>query len=664
MEQRQQLEQALAALETQRAVLGDTAVDAAQAGLRQKLAELDQATTISAGAENTGDAGEIEVDVYAGDHRPNNGLREGTISHQEVNQEICAREKSVIFGQQTRLRSGRRLHDKKLHRLHAGHRMSKFFYGAVRQLPGRIVDALLEKNISVTLVHGPDLLVFHNVREHQAFHLGRTRKTLYLPQAVLQQAFEKGYDYWALTEVLIQETWPLLDYLLILELVNRCQYHLRSHYTLGYHFIKDNLREINKHRHDSDAEEDEFGIFFRHYAAQFFALGADIVQREPYDLTDEIYDEVQERFWSREKLGDISQAYNFPSYFLIDRDIVHPAAFKRASETGQSLSPQTPAEVMHDLWDESRFNISRTIRAEDLLEQLLEIGAPAIQTFIRTVAEGQVMGAHYGSINRFGIHEYFKQVLQGYSSTRNANLPGCLGYDFFRLYEYYLQVARCDSFEKFRDLPSEDQKQGTTAFKETLLHAVELQIRPDRVVDFKSRIESSSNTSYLLEAAEGLLHRPLPEIEAEHICGLLAKLDRHPLYHSTFLEQYRQISGNDEVILAENIQPEVQRLSYYVPERPVTSSSDPQGLSLRLRKFKELQQHDPNSKRQFTFLASVLIRLDGAENYDQLCEVVADIGDYALPAAMEILRNEEQFNDELRTSIRDAARRVGKMLST
>lgn len=61
------------------------------------------------------------------------------------------------------------------------------------------IDALLDYNISVTLAQGPDLLVFHHAREHQAFHMGRTRRTLYLPEPVLHKAFDMGYDYWALT---------------------------------------------------------------------------------------------------------------------------------------------------------------------------------------------------------------------------------------------------------------------------------------------------------------------------------------------------------------------------------------------------------------------------------------------------------------------------------
>ena len=66
------------------------------------------------------------------DHRPNSGLREGDITHAEVNEALRIAPKTVIFGQQTRLRLGLLMEDEQLPRLHAGHDMVKFFYGAIR----------------------------------------------------------------------------------------------------------------------------------------------------------------------------------------------------------------------------------------------------------------------------------------------------------------------------------------------------------------------------------------------------------------------------------------------------------------------------------------------------------------------------------------------------
>ncbi|MDP6702811.1 MAG: hypothetical protein QGH25_24370, partial [Candidatus Latescibacteria bacterium] len=219
-----------------------------------------------------GEEGEQQT-TRCDDERPNSGLREGEISHAKVNAALRAHRKTVIFGQQTRLRDGIYLADTRLNRLHAGHDLVKFFYGAVRQLPSYLVDALLDQNVSVTLVHGPDLLVFHHPREHQSFHTGRSRRTIHVPEAVLQQAFELGYDYWAIGEMIVQEAWPLLDYLLILEFVRRCQQHLKTHYTLGYHFIHVRLHELNHHRHDVEEDnEDEFDLFLRYYGEHFFGL--------------------------------------------------------------------------------------------------------------------------------------------------------------------------------------------------------------------------------------------------------------------------------------------------------------------------------------------------------------------------------------------------------
>ena len=305
--------------------------------------------------------------LYAtGDQRPNTGLRESLVEHEEVNDTIRMNRKTVIFGQQTRLRNGVMMPDEKLDRFHAGHDIVKFFYSAVRQLPPYLVDALLDNNVSVTLVQGPSLLVFHHSREHQSFHVGRTRRTIYIPEKVLREAYEKGYDYWAISEVLIQEAWPFLDYLMILETVRRLQEHLKSHYTLGYYIIKDTLRNHNEHLRETDKQDDEFGTFFRYYADQLYSLKPTI----------------RERFWSHLKLYDICEVYNYPTYFAIDRDICHGAAFRLAGELNLQLQPQTTAEVMHDLWDEARFKLSRSVKTEKLLEQLIDMGAEGIKAFV------------------------------------------------------------------------------------------------------------------------------------------------------------------------------------------------------------------------------------------------------------------------------------------
>lgn len=121
------------------------------------------------------------------DDRPNSGLREGNISHADVNEAVRRLPKTIIFGQQTRIRDGIVMDDEKIPRFHAGHDLVKFFYSSVRQLPEYMLDGLLGSNISVTMVKSDDLIVFNHTREHQSIHTGRTRKTIYIPEMVIKE---------------------------------------------------------------------------------------------------------------------------------------------------------------------------------------------------------------------------------------------------------------------------------------------------------------------------------------------------------------------------------------------------------------------------------------------------------------------------------------------
>ena len=145
------------------------------------------------------------------DARSNSSLREGEISHADVNAVIRCAEKTVIFGQQTRLRAGILMkEDERLPRFHAGHDLVHYFYGAIRLIPEYLLDAIFERGISVTMVKDRDLLVYRGPRCHQSFHTGRTRRTIYIPEGVLTTAFERGYHSWAFSVILLHEAWKLL----------------------------------------------------------------------------------------------------------------------------------------------------------------------------------------------------------------------------------------------------------------------------------------------------------------------------------------------------------------------------------------------------------------------------------------------------------------------
>ncbi len=280
-----------------------------------------------------------------GDHRPNSGLREGNISHAEVNEALRGLPKTIIFGQQNRLRDGLLMEeDERLDRFHAGHDLVRFFYGGVRQLPEYLTDALLAGGVSITLVKSDDLLVFHHPREHQSFHTGRTRKTIYMPELAVLEASQKGYDYWAISEVIIEESWALLDYLLILELIRRCQQHLHEHFTLGHAFMRGTLERLNRHRKvNENTRDNEFQIFFDFYKADLFRFDRSLLERDPYDLADEISDEEQERTGLHEHLHSIGAERlvicGLQSEYCVDTTTRRPSAWGTTSPSSPTAIP-------------------------------------------------------------------------------------------------------------------------------------------------------------------------------------------------------------------------------------------------------------------------------------------------------------------------------------
>ena len=610
-----------------------------------------------------GDAPDLDSAYHAtGDTRPNSGLREGDIDHEEVNDVLRSCDMSVVFGQQTRLRNGKMLPDRRLPRFHAGHDKVKFFYGAIRQLPDYYVDALLEHNISVTLVRGPDLLVYHHPREHQAFHVGRTRRTLYLPESVLHKAWEMGYDYWALTEVLVQESWPLMDYLLIYEFVRRVQEHFKTHLTLGYSFVRDTLRGFNFHRLDEEErKDDEFRIFLRYYHDAFYELTPQIVNADPFDVTDTIYDESRERFWGSTKLHDIASTYRFPAYFHIDRDIVHGAAFENARKLAMSLDPVSIDDILHDLWDEARFKYSRSLKTEELLERLVLLGADGISAFVRAVADERTHGYEYITTNRYDGYDIFggfRRLLQSYSSSEAADVPGTLGFGFSRLYDGYLWSARRKLLDVFVSRSSQMQAENAYLVRGMLHRVIEIAMHPSRAPEFKATVDATTNPASLVVMGKDLLRAEPEQSEADCLCEILARLDRHDLYHTRFLEQYRQLSGQPDVILRENIRPEVERLAAFLPDKPFPSTSDPQGYLARHREFLQLRQQAPDSKRLFELLAALFIRLDKSANYEDLVDKTRALGVYGREQLAMIAADDQVFAEDDRARIRTRAQQL------
>jgi len=595
--------------------------------------------------------------AFNGDHRPNSGLREGDISHAEVNEALRRLPKTVIFGQQNRLRDGLLMEeDERLDRFHAGHDLVRFFYGAVRQLPDYLADALLANGVSVTLVMSDDLLVFHHAREHQSFHTGRTRKTIYIPQLALQEASQKGYDYWAISEVVIEESWALLDYLLIVELIRRCQQHLHEHYTVGHGFIRGTLARLNRHRKENERTRDnEFQVFFDHYKADLFRLGREVLEADPYELADGIYDEPQERTWASNKLYDITEAFSYPTYYSVDGDIIHPAAFRIAERRGLPVEPETIEDILHDLGDAARFGTGAQIKSDRLMDMLIERGEPGLRGYISL---GWQEDRYYGG-GYYPTAE-FRRKLQALSSSPSEGAPGSISGDFRALLDPEELASLNRACSSFTGL-SYGQK------KKTILRLVVLCGTGDAqqfVFEVENALLYTHDDDGLLEDLMGVLFEHYFDIdlakvdfETHFMSQVLRKLDPHPLYHTDLLDQVRGLLGDEEVQFKENLREQIDVLREWIPGDAARQSYDQQRVRARQVQFEKLRAHDPDHPALLGLLAGIFLRLDRCERYGEMVAKVKLMREAARPVCEEIVAQIAP-RDEMRDAIRATAVRL------
>ena len=392
-------------------------------------------------------------------------MKEGDISHEEVNAGIAAAEKTIIFARQNRLRDGVLLEDTKLRRFQAGHQNVKFFYSAVRQIPEYFLDALLARDISVTLVIDRGLLCFKDVRNWQAIHIGRTRRTIYLPEKLLEVAVNNGYDYWSIAHIVVTQGWQLLDFVLLYELVEaiRKMSLEKRAFVIGYSMFRRLLRELNKHRSSyesptlkeqrrrsgMDAPINEAEEFIQRYEPGFLKreFMQELIQRsrqrqvleaDEYQvaassdaMTKGLYDDYYENLWGERKAAELFEELDFPDYFLLDRDIVHPAAREMALAAGQELAPQTMDAARHDFRDHVRFGVGVSMGYEALMAQTLRFGPDGIQGLMEEVVGDYL---RTGKLNE-RLEATARQLQDSSTKPKNAAIYFQRGLDLARFRE-------------------------------------------------------------------------------------------------------------------------------------------------------------------------------------------------------------------------------------
>ncbi len=624
--------------------------------------------------------------VVSNDHRPNSGLREGDISHADVNAELRRLTKTILFGQQIRLRNGVLMEDEKLPRFHAGHPLVLFLYRGLHRLPPHLIDAFLANGISVTLLSGKDLLaydnlttyarsderrlandsgqdllVFKDVRNHQSFHTGFTRRTIYVPEGFLREAINQGYASWAISGVLIREGWLLLNYLLILEFIRHAQRHLRAYASLGSpRDIRNVLSFLNTHLAEPDGgEHGEFNAFFRHYCNYFLALDRGIIRKDPHDLADQMFDEPQERVWADEKLHGIANAFSYPATFHVNRDIIHHMAAQAARIHGLTLEPQTTEEILHDLRDIADFRFFRQYKTAPLLDRLIEEGQHGISGFIDTVADENAGGHHFVTLDLhdgYDTVEVFKGKLQALSSPSPEETSGSISDDFRDLLKYRTLRKLDVLFQKFTALPSGQQSAEISYLK----HLVSRIVRfahpddPEMRTRLETEVAGAKRIRKLLDLAEQYLGSDAPQQEEDLLIRILRKLDRHPDYHATILDQVRRLTDKDRLRFESSSRHQIDALHGLVPDRPYRLSSDPQGVRTCLHRLETLRKTDPDNRGLLTHLAGIFVRLDQAEDYSHYVGKISEMGPEAQPALQAVL-DKTGRNNASRKMIRQTA---------
>ena len=411
-----------------------------------------------------------------------------------------------------------------------------------------------------------------------------------------------------------------------------------------------------------DPKEDEFGEFYGHYAGHFKSWGRDILERDPYDVVDEVYDEATERRWAEWKVDLITHTFNYPTFFELDRDIVHPATFELAAKHGMPLEPVTVEDIIHDLGDLARFRVGRQVKTEPLLDQLIDRGAPGILAFGRLVAAERALGDKVVTEYYFDGYDpvlRFREKLQAFSSDLPVDLG--VGKTFDELViPLALELAR-EQLERFRELTDLEGGDWLMFLRNFVFQLVGA-CRPymsdaekELMLTVPSYYTPSQQADALIAVAEGLMPDGVEESESATLVRILQDLRRHPQYHELLLEQARELSAAANLSFGEDVRGQVRQLTELIPEPAYRFTSEPQSVRRRFDDLQRLRQDDPDSQEQFLMLADIFVRLDQAENYEELIQHVRQFGADVRPVLEEIVETIGD-RDQRRATIRQAAR--------
>ena len=586
----------------------------------------------------------------------NLGMFDGEVSHDEINRAIARSPKSVLFGDQTRLPFFPE--DMRLSKIHSGDPLVLFFWRVLKKLPEKLRDALIYGPLSLTLVRDDALLHFRDYRHHQAIHIGRRRRTIYLPELLFQKAEEKGYDYWAIAEGIIYAGWMLLDYLLLVDVLKSYSEEVDAAggFKLSEPYVRGYARRHNHHRRShpekAKSEIEEFVDGYRSSLIRIEAVNA--LSDEPFQLARQVFDAALEQRWAKNKMERIADLFDYPRLFLFDRDIIHGAALQLARDKRQSIEPSCFEDVLHDYRDALRFDPAPLMttfckgvvpkpRAIFIME-VVRLGSKGLTGFFAAYRAGEVDVLDL-------VHPLWM-----YLCSLSSDPAGV-----------FARVGRCRALAR-QEIAGGSQWEGGQ-HNDVQRAVIGILVRLDRSPRYKQLAAEVLDKGELArnELLQVIgLHRLRDEDQwatfrmkkqaiVECVCNLLDQLESAgdgsgDEVAARILDERREVHEDEELmsVLADN---------------PHRHTSDPSAVLMYVRSYKRtLAEFGPADPDTNHLLAAILIRLDRLDNYRQLAKQVLRLGPPAISALNEVLELIPDRDEKRRDILQKARETLGHIM--
>ncbi len=608
----------------------------------------------------------------------NLGILDGDVPHADINRSIAGADRVILFGEQTRLPHFPE--DRRLPRLRAADPLVLFFWRVLKKVPPYLRDALIEGPISITLVRGDTLLHFRDVRCHQAIHIGRRRRTIYMPEILLHQAEDKGYNHWSIAEGIIFAAWMLLDYLLLADVLTAFGERARmrpvgngnSHGAAGARgsrpsglrlsepllrrLVLDDNRHRRVHPEALKSETEEFIEGYR--SALIHVRDVNAWTREPWEIARDVFDAELETRWAQSKMERIADIFQYPRMFLFDRDIIHGAAHDLARRKGQSIEPAGFADALHDYRDALRCD------PQPLLMEFCKGVVPKPRAvFLTTVLDLGVAGLRgFFHAYRDNVAEAHALIhaLWSYLVSLSSDPAGV-----------YTRVGKCRALcrppgAKIAGGSAAPEAGEIVAADDLVGALVGILVRLDRWSDYRQRVLEviELGDPAREELLEVISHHGLGESDewatfkmkkqaiVSCACELLDRMDGDG-EHGKGVAQLgdRRRVHEDEAIRA------------LLADHPHRKTSDPSGVLMYTRAYaRTLAEFGPTDPDVNFQLANILVRLDRCEEYDSLLARIPSLGLPAVSALYEVLEQVSDRDEKRRPILEQAKQLLGRIL--